>query len=78
MSQKNLNKTIEIELSHPSLVRDGLDPGNQSTPRVPGLGQITWRIVLTKKMMGHLEKKSHGNREIVPVSAVEVRVHKDS
>ena len=31
----------------------------------PGLSQITvtWRIVLTKKMRGHL-KKLHGNREL--------------
>jgi len=32
--------------------------------RVPGLGQITLRIVLTKKMRGHLGIKLHGNREI--------------
>jgi len=25
--------------------------------RVPGLGQITWRFVLTKKLRGHVGKK---------------------
>jgi len=36
----------------------------QPVSRVPGLGQITWRIVLTKNMRGHLGKKMHRNREI--------------
>jgi len=30
---------------------------NTSARRVPGLGQITWWIVMTKKMRGHLGKK---------------------
>jgi len=42
--------------------------------RVPRLGQITWRIVLTKKW-GSLAKKLHQNREIAGDSAVGVWVH---
>jgi hypothetical protein len=33
--------------------------------RVPGLGQITWRIVLIKKMRGRSGKKIYRNPEIV-------------
>jgi len=38
--------------------------------RVPGLGQIAWRIVLTKKLRGHSAKKIHGNREIAADAAM--------
>jgi len=31
---------------------------------VPGLGQITWRIMLTKKSRGHSGEKWNGNGEI--------------
>ena len=40
----------------------------------PGPGQITWRIVMTKKMRGHL----HRNRELAGEWAVGVWVHRDS
>jgi len=50
----------------------------QGTTRVPGLGQITWRIVLTKKMRVHLGKKLHENREIASDWAVGVWVHRNS
>jgi len=46
--------------------------------RVQGLGSITWRMVLTKKLRGHLRKKLHGNREIAGEWAVGLWVHRDS
>jgi len=48
--------------------------------RVLGFGQITWRIVQTKKMRGNLENKNYGNRdwEIATLWEVGVWVHIDS
>jgi len=43
--------------------------------RVTGMGQITWRIVLTKKMRGHL---LHRHQEIASEWVVRVWVHRDS
>jgi hypothetical protein len=40
--------------------------------RVPGLGQITWWIVMPKKMRGHSRKKLHKNRKIIVLWIVRV------
>jgi len=45
--------------------------------RVPGLCQITWRIVMTKKMRSHLAKKLHKNREIAVEWEVGLWVNRD-